>query len=195
MLALHAISWAPQSRIRSGNDPAIGRFYQLERRRKMASEFYIYRYDGGGGGDQTSGKQRKKKKIGATTTTSTSTPTVVETEDKADTTITTMTTTTKKTDIVEVEETGTSSSGAEKETEMFPTVYYDPYQRKRRPDQILVDAAPAGVPIPQELEDRCHLIDRLWPALMTGQYIQQATTDSDDLEWDWIDDWSNTSTE
>ncbi|KAJ4416182.1 hypothetical protein N0V85_002397 [Neurospora sp. IMI 360204] len=184
MMALRAFSWGPQSCIRSGDGPAIGRFYQLERRKKMASEFYIYRY-GGGGGDQTLGKQRKK--IGATTTT----PTVAETADKVDTTITTITNP-KKTDIVEETET----SSAEEETEMFPTVYYDPYQRKRRPNQIDVDAAPAGVPIPQELEARCHLIDRLWPALMTGQYIPlKATRDSDDLQWDWIDDWSNTSTE
>ncbi|KAK1773955.1 hypothetical protein QBC45DRAFT_460107 [Copromyces sp. CBS 386.78] len=74
---------------------------------------------------------------------------------------------------------------------MFPTVYYDPFQRRRRPDQISVEAAPAGVPIPQELEDGRHLIDRMWPALMAGQFTQQQTTtdnDEDKLEWDWIDD-------
>lgn len=137
----------------------------------MASEPYVYQYDGGG--------QQKKKNdhIGAPSTTSNSTPTI--------TTTTTMTTTTD----VEVErETGTSTSGAENQIEMLPTVYYDPFQRKRRPDQTNVEAAPAIVSIPQELKDRCHLIDRMWPALMAGQFTQQQTTttdiDEDKLEWD-----------
>nr|AFN20654.1 resistant to spore killer [Neurospora intermedia] len=182
MLALLARSWDPHSCIRSGNGPAPGDFYQLERRKKMASEYYIYRYGGGGGITTTT----------TTTSSTASTPTIVETEDKAaDTTFTSSTMTTNRSDVVEQTETG----NAEEETDMFPTVYYDPYQRKRRP-RFQADAAPIGLPIPQELEDRCHLIDRLWPALMTGQYMPpQATTDSDALEWDWTDDWQDTSTE
>lgn len=163
----------------------MGRFYQLERRQKMASAPYVYRYDGGGQ------KRKKNNQIGAPSTASNSTLA-----------ITTTTTTTTTTDIDEEKETGTSTSGAEKQTEMFPTVYYDPFQHRRRPDETNVEPAPAGVPIPQELEDRCHVIDRLWPALMAGQFTEQqlqTTTDSGDedkLEWDWVDDgWSNTGAE
>nr|AFN20647.1 resistant to spore killer [Neurospora crassa] len=188
MLALRAQSWDPHNCIRSGDGPATGTFYQLERRKKLASELYIYRY-GGGGGITTSTTTT------TTTTTSTaSTPILVEIEDKAaDTTITSTTTTTKKTVIVG----GTGTGNPEDETEMFPTVYYDPYLRRCRPGETNIDAVPIGVPIPQELEDRCHRIDRLWPALMTGQYTvpPQATTDLDGLVWDWTDDQPNTSTE
>nr|AFN20650.1 resistant to spore killer [Neurospora crassa] len=145
MLALRAQSWDPHNCIRSGDGPATGTFYQLERRKKLASEFYIYRYGGGGG----------------------------------------ITTTTR-----------TETGNAEDETEMVPTVYYDPYHRRCRPGETKIDAVPIGVPIPQQLEDRCHRIDRLWPALMTGQYTPpKAMTDPDDLEWNWTDDWPNTSTE
>lgn len=146
MLALRAQSWDPHNCIRSGDGPATGIFYQLERRKKLTSEFYIYRYGGGGG----------------------------------------ITTTTR-----------TETGNAEDETEMVPTVYHDPYHRRCRPGETKIDAVPIGVPIPQELENRCHRIDRLWPALMTGQYTvpPQATTDLDGLVWDWTDDWPNTSTE